>query len=155
MSENSSTGPQVGIARIYTKDLSFESPSAPKIFTLDWRPEVKLDVAVRPQSLEGNFWEVTLKLTAEARHESTVGFIVEVEQAGIFELKGMDKAAINRTLQTFCPATLFPYARQVIDQSLIQGGFAPLMLSPLNFEHLQKQAASGQQPEKGQQLPTQ
>lgn len=152
MSEN--TGPQIGIARIYTKDLSFESPSAPKIFTLDWRPEVKLDVSVRPQNLEGNFWEVTLKLTAEARHEATVGFIVEVEQAGIFELKGMDKAQTNRALQTFCPSTLFPYARQVIDQSLIQGGFAPLMLAPLNFEHLQKQSTPPHQ-DKGSPLPPQ
>ena len=147
-------GPQIGIARIYTKDLSFESPSAPKIFTIDWRPEVKLDVSVRPQNLEGNFWEVTLKLTAEARHESTVGFIVEVEQAGIFELRGMDKANTNRALHTFCPSTLFPYARQVIDQSLIQGGFAPLMLAPLNFEQLQKQAGSQPQ-DKRTDLPTQ
>lgn len=135
-------GAQVGIARIYVKDLSFESPTAPKIFTLDWRPEVKLDVSVRPQQLEGHFWEVTLKLTVEARHESTVGFIVEIEQAGIFEIRGMDKVNTNRTLQTFCPSTLFPYARQNIDQCLVQGGFAPLMLAPLNFEQLQKQAHS-------------
>lgn len=147
-------GAQVGIARIYVKDLSFESPSAPKIFTQDWRPEVKLDVSVRPQALEGQFWEVTLKLTAEARHEATVGFIVEIEQAGIFEIRGMDKPNLNRTLQTFCPATLFPYARQAIDQCLVQGGFAPLMLAPLNFDQLQKQALT-QERSPASTLPTQ
>lgn len=127
---------QIGIARIYVKDLSFESPKTPAIFRDNWRPEVKMDVNVKPRRIEGTMFEVVLTLTVEAKEGSEVGFIVEVEQAGLFDVRGPEGPAIDRALQVFCPSTLFPYARQVIDQSLNQGGFPPLMLAPVNFEQL-------------------
>ena len=134
--------PQIGIARIYVKDLSFESPKAPEVFGADWHPEIKLDVAVRHRRFQGNLFEVTLELTIEARENQNVGFIVEIEQAGLFDIRGFDGVNLERALQVFCPSTLFPYARQNVDHALIQGGFAPLMLAPLNFEQLQRQSQS-------------
>ena len=152
MSDNSAqSSAQIGIARIYVKDLSFESPKAPDVFGADWHPEIKLDVGVRHRRFQGTFYEVSLELTIEAREGSNVGFIVEIEQAGLFDIRGFDGASLERALQIFCPSTLFPYARQNVDHALIQGGFAPLMLAPLNFEQLQrdsqKRAAATQAPQ--------
>ena len=125
---------QVRIAKLYVKDLSFESPLAPAVFRENWRPEIKLDVATRHRAIQEDFFEVSVELTVEAREGKDVGFIVQVEQCGIFEVKGPDGTQVERILKVFCPTTLFPYARQVVDQQLVQGGFPPLMLAPVNFE---------------------
>jgi preprotein translocase subunit SecB len=138
MSEQNS--PQIGIARIYVKDLSFESPKAPEVFGSEWHPEIKLDVAVRHRRFQGTLYEVTLELTIEAREKQNVGFIVEIEQGGLFDIRGFEGSNLERALQIFCPSTLLPYARQNVDHALIQGGFAPLMLAPLNFEQLYRQS---------------
>ena len=125
---------QIGIVRIYLKDLSFESPKAPQIFRENWRPEIKLDVSVRPKKVDGNFYEVSLGITVEAKAGTDTGFIVELEQAGLFDIRGPEGAGLEKALRVFCPNVLFPYARQTIDQALLLGGFPPLMLAPINFD---------------------
>ena len=131
---------QIGIARIYTKDLSFESPLAPKIFLKTWEPKVDLRVAVKHQDIEESLFEVVLEITAEAKNaDAETGFIVEVEQAGIFDIRGFGSDELNHALEVFCPTNLFPYARQAIDHCLSQGGFPPLALAPVNFEVVYQQ----------------
>lgn len=131
---------QVRIAKVYVKDLSFESPQAPAVFRETWRPEIKVNVTTRHRKVQENFYEVSVDLTVEARDGKEIGFIVEVEQCGVFEIKGAEGPHIERTLKVFCPMTLFPYARQVVDQQLTQGGFPPLLLAPVNFEALASEA---------------
>lgn len=127
----------VRLLRVYVKDLSFENPRSPQIFRENWRPEISLEVAVQSRPLEDGVYEVILRLTTEAKKsEEEVGFICEVEQAGIFEVKAAEPALLERALKVFCPTTLFPYARQVIDQSLLLGSFPPILLAPVNFEQL-------------------
>ncbi len=136
--------PKIGIARIYIKDLSFESPAAPNIFSQQLEPEVGLRVSVEHRGLQEQLFEVVLQLTIEARQKGEIAFIVEVEQAGIFEIRdASDQQRVN-ILNIFCPATLFPYARQAVDAALGQGGFPPLMLAPLNFEALYRQKQQGE-----------
>jgi preprotein translocase subunit SecB len=130
---------QVRIAKLYVKDLSFESPLAPTVFRENWRPEIKMDVTTKHRRIQEDFWEVSVELTVEAREGKDVGFIVEVEQCGIFEVKGPEGPQVERVLKVFCPTTLFPYARQVVDQQLVGGGFPPLMLAPVNFEGIASQ----------------
>lgn len=143
MSQPNQQQPQVGIARIYVKDISFESPLAPKIFMQQWRPEIKLGVEVRHRKVQENLFEVSLELTVEAQEGEKVGFITEVEQAGLFEVSGAQGAQLEHILSVFCASTLFPYARQVVDQCLNQGGFPPVMLAPLNFEALYARQRDG------------
>lgn len=130
---------QIGIAKLYIKDLSFESPQAPQIFRENWRPEVKMNVAVKPKRMQDNLFEVVLELNVEAREGAEVGFIVEIEYAGLFEVQAPEGPQLDRVLKVFAPTTLFPYARQAIDQCLVQGGFPPLLLAPVNFENLMRQ----------------
>ena len=139
---------QIGLARIYVKYISFESPLAPQLFGRNWQPEVKMQVSVRPRRIQDNMWEVTMELNLEATEEQKSGFVIEVEHAGLFEVAGASGAQLDHILTVFCPSTVFPYTRQVIDQLLIQGGFPPLMLAPINFEQLRKQGAQPAQPDK-------
>ena len=125
---------QLGIVRVYVKDLSFESPRSPQIFRNQWRPEIKLDVSVTPRHIEESLFEVILAINVEARENKDVGFIVEIEQCGLFDVRGPEGQAMEHALRVVCPNVLFPYARQAVDQALLAGGFPPLMLAPINFE---------------------
>lgn len=139
MNQQANQQVQIGLARIYVKDLSFESPQAPQLFTRQWQPEVKMQVAVRPRRIEDHLWEVTLEVSLDAKEGQKTGFMLEVEHSGLFEVLGATEAQLDHILTVFCPSTVFPYTRQLVDQVLLQGGFPPLMLAPINFEQLRKQ----------------
>lgn len=133
MSENVST--EFGIQRIYLKDASFESPKAPDGFRQPWKPKINLEVNSKNQALQDDLFEVVLVVTATAKSESdeTI-YLVEVHQAGIFLLKGLSDEERARTLGSYCPSHLFPYAREAIDGLVVKGSFPPLSLAPVNFE---------------------
>lgn len=138
---------QVSLLRIYLKDLSFESPQAPQVFNGQnaWNPEVRVNLQVQHKNIDNGIYEVALELTVEGVKENNKVFIVEVEQAGIFRIEGLDQGELSHALGVFCPNILFPYARQIIDTSLVGGSFPPLMLAPINFEALFAQHAQKQQ----------
>lgn len=136
---------EVGIARIFLKDLSFESPKAPQIFQQAVQPELKIEVNVTPRSLNNGFYEVSLNLLIQATHDRETVFVIEVEQAGIFEIKNANPQQMDHILTVFAPTTLFPYARTVVDHALVQGSLPPLSLAPINFEAMRSQRDSAQQ----------
>ena len=136
---NANQGPQLGIVRVYLKDVSFESPSSPEAFKGDFNPEIKLDVSSSSKKVDEKIYEVNLELTAEAKSGDKTVFIVELQQAGLFHVEGMEGEQLNQALGIFCPATLFPYARTNVDHLLNQGSFPSLMLAPINFEQIYKQ----------------
>ncbi len=147
-------GPQFNIQRIYTKDISFESPNAPSVFTKEWKPEVKLDIDTKTAQVEENVYEVTLSVTVTASLGEETAFLCEVQQAGIFAVGEMPEANKAHTLGSFCPNVLFPYARETISNLVNRGTFPPLNLAPVNFDaifsaYMQKRAE--QQGQEGQQ----
>lgn len=138
-------GPQFSLQRIYVKDLSFEAPKSPEIFRQEWQPAVSLDLNTRQKPLEGDFHEVVLTLSVTVKTGEDVAFIAEVQQAGIFLIKGLDAASMSHTLGAFCPNILFPYAREALDNLVTRGSFPALMLSPVNFDALYAQELARQQ----------
>ena len=133
--------PQFGMQRIYVKDISFESPRSPEVFREEWKPRMKLDLNSRYQRLDEGLYEVVLTITVEARGEDEqVGFIVELQQAGIFRVTGLEDSQLQHTLSSFCPNILFPYARETIDSLVVKGSFPALMLAPVNFDALYAEA---------------
>lgn len=143
-------GASVAIDRIYLKDLSFESPNSPEVFRGDWKPEVSVDLNTRSARLDGDFFEVVLTLTVTAKNkDSEQGYLVEVQQAGLFNIVGVAGEQLKTILGTFCPNTLFPYIREVIDSSVAKGGFPPLQLAPFNFDALYRQAQAEAQANAG------
>ncbi len=147
--------PQFNIQRIYTKDISFESPNAPAIFTKEWKPEIKLDLDTSTNKMEENLFEVVLSVTVTATMGEETAFLCEVQQAGIFAVGDMPEQNKAHTLGSFCPNMLFPYARETISSLVNRGTFPPLNLAPVNFDaifaaYLQKRAQQAQ----SEQAPT-
>lgn len=130
------TPPQFAIQRVYTKDISFETPNSPEIFQKEWKPEVKLDLDTRSAKLADDTYEVILALTVTAEVEGKTAFLAEVQQAGIFTIGNLPEAQLAHTIGAFCPSTLFPYAREAVSSLVNRGSFPQLNLAPVNFEAL-------------------
>lgn len=133
-------GPQISLQKIYLKDASFESPKAPEIFKNgEWQPEVNLQVNTETAPLDDANFEVCLTLTATAMQGEDTIYLIEVKQAGIFTMQGFEQEQLQAVLATFCPANLFPYAREAISNLVEKGGFPQLLLQPINFDALYQQ----------------
>ena len=132
---------QFRIERLFLKDSSFESPNSPEVFIKQWRPEIKVDINTRANSLGEDLQEGILTATITATLEDEmVGFIVEVQQAGIFLIQGAEPNQLSQIIGIACPNTLFPYLRESIDNLVVKGGFPALQLAQVNFEALYVQA---------------
>ena len=142
---------QFAMQRIYTKDLSFESPSTPDVFKKQWQPKVNVDLNTKSDKVDeqGNF-EVVLSITITAKIDDDTAFLVEVQQAGIFLGTGFEGEDLRRILGTAAPNILFPYARETIDGLCVKGGFPPVMLAPVNFDALYQQALAQAQQQAAQ-----
>ncbi|WP_085306022.1 protein-export chaperone SecB [Colwellia polaris] len=128
--------PQFAIQRIYTKDISFETPNSPAIFQKEWKPEVQLDIDTKSNKLADDTYEVTLSLTVTAKVEEQTAFLAEVQQSGIFTIGNLPEAQLAHTIGAFCPTTLFPYAREAVANLVSRGSFPQINLAPVNFEAL-------------------
>ena len=133
------SGPQFGILRIYLKDCSFETPNSPAIFTQEFRPDVKLQVNTSINQLEDSLFEVVLNVTVTSKHAEKTAFLVEVQQAGIFQVQGFEEAQKGHMLGAYCPETLYPFAREAVSDLVVKGGFPQLLLAPVNFEAVYNQ----------------
>ncbi len=127
-------GPQVGLQKVYLKDVSFESPNAPTIFSGEWKPHYTLNMTTRSSPIGNDSYEVVLETTIEAKQGETVAFLAEVQQSGIFLLKGFEEDELTQVLATFCPAQIYPYTREVIADLVGKGGFPQLHLHPVSFD---------------------
>ncbi len=143
-------GPQFAIQRIYTKDISFETPNSPEIFQKDWKPEIQLDLDTKSNKLGEDTYEVVLSVTVTATVEGQTAFLAEVQQAGIFTIGNLPEAQLAHTIGAYCPTTLFPYARESVANLVNRGSFPQINLAPVNFEalfasYVQQRAAQAEQ----------
>jgi preprotein translocase subunit SecB len=142
MAEQPTAAPQkqLLLQKIYVKDLSFESPKAPLVFTSNIQPQTQLNVRSSSQQVAPDTQEVTLTITVEAKDKDSTLFVAEVKQAGIFVIQGYSAEENSFLLGSFCPTTLYPYAREAVSDLVQRGGFPPLLLQPLNFDAIYQQA---------------
>lgn len=149
MSDNnkpaSANGPQFAIQRVYTKDISFETPNSPAIFTEKWEPQVNVDLNTTGSRIGQSVYEVTLSLTVTAKLGEKTAYLAEVQQSGVFTLEGFSEQDLGGMLHSFCPNILFPYAREVISDLVSKGSFPQLLLAPINFDALYAQHLQQQQ----------
>jgi preprotein translocase subunit SecB len=132
---------QFALQRIYTKDISLESPAAPAVFKKQWQPQVSVDLGTKSERIdEGGNYEVVLTITITAKVEGETAFLIEVQQAGIFFITGFGADDLRRIVATAAPNILFPYARECIDNLCVKSGFPPVMLAPINFDAMYQQA---------------
>jgi len=139
---------RLSIAKIYVKDFSFESPQTPAIFKQgDWSPQTNLNLRSSHNAVDDNLHEVVLTITVDAKEGDNTIFLVELHQAGLFEVSGYDKDELGAIIGSFCPNILFPYARESIAGTIQKGGFPEFVLQPINFDalYLQSQQQKAQQ----------
>ena len=122
------------IEKIYLKDASLEIPNAPQIFTDRSQPQVGIELSNFAQQLEDNVFEVAIKVTVTSKIEDKTVFLVEVTQAGIFQIRGVPEENLEMIVGITCPNILFPYARESVSDLVVRAGFQPVLLNPINFE---------------------
>ncbi len=125
-----------GIQKIYVKDMSFETPNTPAVFTMDWKPEINLELTTQASKIAEGIHEVVLSLTVTAKLGDNTAYLAEVQQAGIFAMQGFPEAELAPMIGAFCPGTLYPYARETVSDLVARGGFPQLVLAPINFDAL-------------------
>lgn len=128
--------PQFSIQRIYLKDLSFETPQGPSAFKKKWQPKVSQDLNTKTNPVEDDLYEVALRVTITVADGEETIYIVEAEQAGLFNVSGFAEEQIPQILNTTCPGILFPYLRETLDNVVTKGSFPALLLPPINFDAL-------------------
>ena len=133
----------ISISKIYTKDLSFESPKSPDVFRNEgWKPQTDINLRSSHSPVEGDdpLHEVVLTITVDAKDGDSTLFLAEVQQAGIFFIDGYEKEEFSAIVGSFCPNVLFPYARETISSIVMKGGFPEFVLQPINFDALYAQS---------------
>jgi len=137
---------QLSITKIYVKDFSFESPQSPGVFrSNEWSPKTSLNLRSTHTPVDGDFHEVVLTISVEAKDNDKTVFLVELHQAGLFEVTGHTPDEASMLFGSFCPNILFPYARESISTIIQKGGFPEFVLQPINFDALYMQSLQQQQ----------
>lgn len=134
---------RMAIVKIYVKDFSFESPQTPAIFNEEeWGPKTNLNLRSSHKPVDDALHEVVLTITIEAKdtNEEKTLFLVELHQAGLFEISGYSHEEMGAMIGSFCPNLLFPYAREAIASIIQKGGFPEFILQPINFDALYLQS---------------
>jgi preprotein translocase subunit SecB len=146
MTESTAPKKMFSIQKLYLKDASFESPDSPLSFNFTkWDPKVDLNLTNTNSHIDGDVYEGVLSVTATVNLEEKTAFLIEVQYAGLFGISGFDETERKYLLGSQCMNVLFPYAREVVSDLTIRGGFPPLILSPVNFDGLYQQHLQQQQ----------
>ncbi|WP_114663257.1 protein-export chaperone SecB [Polynucleobacter necessarius] len=128
-----SKDPSFRIQRIYLKDLSLEQPNSPEIFLVVAEPQVQVEVDIVVKRVSDELFEVVLSSTVTARVEGKALFLVETNQAGIFEFQNIPAEQVDPMLGITCPTILYPYLRSNIADVISRAGFQPIHLNEINF----------------------
>ena len=134
----------ISMEKIYVKDMSLEIPHAPKIFMVRENPQIDLQLHTLAAAISEGVYEVIIMATVTAKVGEKVLFLIEVKQAGIFPVKNVPAESMDSVLAVMCPNILFPYLRETVSDTSVRAGFAPVLLSPINFETLYKQQKKNQ-----------
>jgi preprotein translocase subunit SecB len=154
-SDTASAEPQAATLAQYIKDLSVESPSAPQVFQWQDQPSVDVNFNLGVENVSDEVKEVSMKMEVRAQSQSGVHFLVDLTFAGLFGIRNFPEEAIPPFLLVEAPRLLFPFARQIICESIQNMGFPPLLLEPIDFgaAYMAQLQASQQQGDEAGEAP--
>jgi preprotein translocase subunit SecB len=141
--------PALNVLGQYVKDFSFENPGAPgSLAPSQTQPSINIQINVAIGQLAPTDYEVTLSLEGKAERTGSVLFAFELTFAGAFRIQNVPAEHLQPVLMIECPRLLFPFAREIVATAVRNGGFAPLLLDPVDFVALYQQrlAQGGAQP---------
>jgi preprotein translocase subunit SecB len=131
--------PVFTIERVYLKDLSLEIPHAPQIFLGKDAPTVDVRLHNEGRSLDNGIFEVVLTATITAKLQDKTAFLVEVAQAGIFQIRNHEQKALDIAVNVTCARILLPYAREAVSAVMSRAGLPPIILPEVGFESIYEQ----------------
>jgi len=148
-------GPQLSVLGQYIKDFSFENPNAPRsLAPKETQPSINIQINVGVGQLAPTDFEVSLKLEGKAELEGTVLFAFDLTFAGIFRIQNVPQEHLHPLVMIECPRLLFPFAREIVATAVRNGGFAPLLLDPVDFVALYQQRTAQMQANQATPTPT-
>jgi preprotein translocase subunit SecB len=141
--------PQAGIISQYVKDLSFENPNAPAVFQWQTQPKIEVDFNIGVGQLAEDVHEVSLRVEVRATADGQTAFAVDLLYAGLVAMRNVPDDQVQAFLLAEAPRILFPFARQIVSQTVQEGGFPPLLLEPIDFHGLYLQRAQAELGQEG------
>ncbi|MGJ3649237.1 protein-export chaperone SecB [Sphingomonas sp. GlSt437] len=136
--------PVIGMISQYVKDLSFENPAAPAIYQEQGTPNIDVQFNIGSSQVGDDLHEVVLKMDVKSTVGSTVAFVVDLTYAGLFGIRNLPNETVQAFMLGEAPRLLFPFARRVLADAVRDGGFAPLLLDPIDFNTLYTQQVQQQ-----------
>jgi preprotein translocase subunit SecB len=139
---------QIAINAQYVKDLSFENPRAPHSLLqppAGVAPDLQVGVDVKAQGLAADVYEVVMTLKVETKVSGEVVFVAELAYGAVVSLINVSQEEIAIALMVETPRLMFPYVRNVISEVTRDGGYTPLLLSPIDFADIYRRRAEQQQ----------
>jgi preprotein translocase subunit SecB len=130
------TGPAIGLISQYVKDLSFENPNAPAAYQWTSAPNIDVQFNIGSNPVADNVYESALKIDINTKHDEGQAYVIDLTYAGLFGVRNVPDDQVQAFLLAEAPRILFPFARRVIADAVRDGGFAPLLLEPIDFHGL-------------------
>ena len=137
--------------KIYIKDISLEIPNAPKIFLNREQTNIELNMSFNSTELDTGVYQTILHAVVNAKIGVEQMFLIEIDQAGIFQMHNIPSGQLPLLQNIECPNILFPYLRELVSDLTTRAGFLPVVLAPVNFAYLYQQK---QQTEANAQAPS-
>lgn len=132
--------PVFSIDKVYVKDMSLEVPNAPQVFLQHDEPQAQIQLRTEAKQVDaGGFFEVVVTVTITAKAGERTIFLIEVAQAGLFQIRNVPQADVDPLLGIACPNILFPYLRETVSSLSTRAGFPPVQLAPMSFEQIYAQ----------------
>ena len=139
-------GPSIWVVAQFIRDLSFENPRAPESLQGGTKPNVEMGVELGARGRVDGLFELDLKLNITSTNDGEIQFQIELVYGGLFEIKGVPAEQLEVLMLVECPRFLFPFARRIIADLTMDGGFPPFMMEPIDFGAVyiaQRQAPGG------------
>jgi preprotein translocase subunit SecB len=130
------TSPAIGLISQYVKDLSFENPNAPAVYQWQDAPQIDVQFNIAADSVGDSLFEVSLKIDVTSKADAGTMFVIELKYAGLFGVRNVPEDQLQPFFLAEAPRILFPFARRVVADAVRDGGFAPLLLEPIDFHGL-------------------
>ena len=127
------------IQRVYLKEASLEQPNSPAILLEQESPTVDIQLGVNAAPVAEGIFEVSVTATVQTKIKEKTVFLVEVTQAGIFEIRNLPEDQMGQIMGIACPQIVYPYLRGNVADLISRGGFPPVHLSEINFQAMYEQ----------------
>jgi preprotein translocase subunit SecB len=131
--------PVFQIQRVYLKEASLEQPNSPGILLEQQQPVVDIQLGVQGSPVADGVFEVMVTATVQTKIEDKTVFLVEIRQAGIFEIRNVPQDQMGPIMGIACPQIVYPYLRGNVADLIQRAGFPPVHLSEINFQAMYEQ----------------